>query len=553
MQGKTIVVVEDRHEQREPLVNALVRRGFHAIGAATAAAARRIIGELGEKTDVLVLDVVLDDPDEPETSGPDIAIESSARHPDWMPEHLFLTVHDQDADNYKLAMRLGAAVLLGKANVELNDIVQHVRALALKRALWVERSRVVERLGSISESSKSLSHAVGKFCREMLAGELNACLGVPYVLLLTDERGTRNAATNTDLPLQYSSPYAAAQIMAHGINNISPPYVISEHDLTGLPTPSNDDEAYMLNRLAGASLVPLAGLKKFRLSLALLPPRSGEVKYREDSRLLASLLTQYVRPSVVEHFLGILIHLSTQKRARLKSISDLFLSLGQDQQRIVDEGVASQDLRGGSDTHQKLATMADDLQRTGAILGSAWNRTLTVASPRFEMNDLIRRVSLDSRQEQPAGGLDFAVEGTCYVRAVREEMRVVVKRLLQWLVQRGVETPPGVRPRVHVRCAEIEDGPLIVFEDRSRRLPPDLRARLFEPFATSVTATAEAGEGGPGLNLPLYLAKVLVEEKYGGSLEDETDEMDGEVGHRLVMRFGPARAEPESVGVGAAF
>lgn len=553
MQGKTIVVVEDEDAQRRALVSALTRREFQAVGAATAAEARRAIAELGEQTDVLVLDVKLEDADEPETTGPDIALESRRQHSDWMPEHLFLTVHDEVADNYRLALRLGAAAFLGKDKVELNDVVQHVRALALKRALRVDRPRVVERLGSISESSKSLSHAVGKFCREMLAGELDACLGVPYVLLLTDERGTRNAATNTDLPLGYAAPYGAAQVMAHGINNVSPPYVISEHDLTRLPAPADVAEAQVLDRLAGASLVPLAGMKNFRLSLALLSPRPEEVKYREDSRLLASLLTQYVRPAVVEHFLGILIHLSTQKRARLKSISDLFLSLGQDQQRIVDEGVAARDLRAESDTHRKLATMADDLRRTGAILGSAWSRPLTDASPRFEMNDLIRSVSLDSRQEQPAGGLDFAVEGTCHVRAVREEMRVVVKRLLQWLVERGAETPPGARPRVHVRCAEHEDGPLIVFEDGSRRLPPDLRARLFDPFATSLATASEAGEGGPGLNLPLYLAKVLVEEKYGGCLEDETDEMDGEVGHRLVMRFRPARAEPEGAGAGADF
>lgn len=553
MQGKTIVVVEDEDAQREPLVNALARRGFHAVGAATAAEARRVIGELGEKTDVLVLDVVLEDADEPDTTGPDIAIESSARHPHWMPEHLFLTVHDKDANNYKLAMRLGAAALLGKDSVGLDGVVQHIRALALKRALRVERARVVERLSSISESSKSLSHAVGKFCREMLADELDACLGVPYVLLLTDERGTRNAATNTYLPLGYGAPYAAAQIMAHGINSISPPYVISEHDLKGLPAPANEAERQVLDRLAGTSLVPLAGLKNFRLSLALLLPRPGEVKYDEDSRLLASLLTQYVRPAVVEHFLGILIHLSTQKRARLKSISDLFLSLGQDQQRVIDEGVDAQDLRAESDTHHKLAAMADDLWRTGAILSSAWSRPLTDAAPSFEMSELIQSVSFDSRQSPPAGGLDFAIEGTCHVRAIREEMRVVVKRLLQWLVHRGAETPLGARPRVHVRCAELEDGPLIVFEDGSRRLPAELRARLFEPFATLVPATTGVGEGGPGLSLPLYLAKVLVEEKYGGSLEDATDEMDGEVGHRLVMRFGPARADPESPGPGAAF
>ena len=42
----------------------------------------------------------------------------------------------------------------------------------------------------------------------------------------------------------------------------------------------------------------------------------------------------------------------------------------------------------------------------------------------------------------------------------------------------------------------------------------------------------------------MYLAKTLVEEKYRGWLEDKSDEMEGEVGHRLVMQLHKA-FEPE--------
>jgi hypothetical protein len=67
---------------------------------------------------------------------------------------------------------------------------------------------------------------------------------------------------------------------------------------------------------------------------------------------------------------------------------------------------------------------------------------------------------------------------------------------------------------------------------------------LFEPFSTSVVRTSGGGESGPGLYLPLYLAKVLVEEKYGGRLSDESDTMDGDIGHMLMMCFRPPRGQP---------
>jgi len=37
----------------------------------------------------------------------------------------------------------------------------------------------------------------------------------------------------------------------------------------------------------------------------------------------------------------------------------------------------------------------------------------------------------------------------------------------------------------------------------------------------------------------------LVEEKYGGRLEDKSDELEGAIGHRVVMRFNSSDAKPD--------
>ncbi|HEX8174363.1 MAG TPA: hypothetical protein VF543_04500 [Pyrinomonadaceae bacterium] len=536
MQEKTVVIVEDDDPTRENLQEEIKMRGFRARGAGTVAEAYRIIQDLGEETDVMVLDMALEDPDDPET-GADIAIRVRDQHPTWLPEYLIITGYPNVLNYYRLALRLGAAAYLARGEVEDEDIVRHIRALALKRSLRVERPAVMEALRSISESTKNLSEAVRKFCREMLAGELTTCLGAPYILLLTDERGTQNVATNTNLPTGYEASYAAIQAMAHAITKPASPHVVSLEDIENLPPPANVVEKEVLARLPGAALLPLGAAMNFRLSLALFVPRPEDLGYTEDTGLLAAVLAQHVRPSIVEHFLGILVHLDSQKRAMLKSISYFCLYVGQDQQRIIDEGVASKELQEESGIHRSLTTMADDLRQTGTILNSAVKSLPQDALTTFEMKDLIEREFADLREVMGLGDFELRIEGSCQVKA-GDDLAIAIKRMLQWLAQRRAETPPNLSPAIHVRCMEREYSSVITFEDRSRRLSAKFRERLFEPFSTSVILAAGASSSGPGLYLPMYLAKVLVEEKYGGWLKDESDLMEGETGHRLVMSFG---------------
>lgn len=543
MHSKTVLVVEDEVSQRIPLKEKLKSRGFRAEAAGTVAEAYCIIETLGEEIDVMVLDMRLDDPDEPDTTGADIGIRVRDQHPDWMPEFLIRTVYSDEVNYYKLAVRLGAAAYLSKGETELANVVRHVRVLALKRSLRMGRPQVMETLSSISLSTKNLSEAVERFCRGLLAREFNACLGAPYILLLTDERGTQNLATNTDLPTGFEKLYTTLQTMAHGISNRSMPYVISQQELSNLPAPVNAFESKTLERLSGAALLSLAIVKNFRLSLALFDPLPGEMEYPEDTEQLAAVLAQYVGPTIVEHFLSILVHLEAQKKAMLKSVSYLCLFLGQDQQTILEKAISTRDLAEGSEGHEKLAMMADDLWETGTMLNSAANNKPEENFTQFEISHLIEKAFDELRDVLPGDELTFNIEGSCRVKANPYDMEIAVKRLLQWLAQRRTETPADQRPEINVQCSERDDTSLIVFEDRSRRLPEKLREYLFEPFSTSVVLPAGRSGPGPGLYLPLYLAKVLVEEKYGGWLDDKSDQMEGEIGHRLVMRFTLAKKE----------
>jgi DNA-binding NarL/FixJ family response regulator len=540
---KTVAIVENQKHQREALQMMLERLGLRAFGAATVAEAYKLIEELGDGLDVMALDMSLADPEARNVTGADIAIRMRDLHPDWTPERLIITAYPT-AVNYRLALRLGVAAFLSKDEAVLEDFVRHIRVLALKRSLRADRPQVMLTLASVSASAKTLSGAVDKFCREMLAEELDACLGAPYLLLLTDEGGAQNVATNTDIPTGYLPLYEDVQAVAHGITKFDTPYVTWEHDADNPPSGATEAERRAMARLEGAALLPLASVRDFRLTLALFNVRPGESDYAEDAGQLAAVLARHVRPSIIEHFLSILIQLDTQKRAMLKSISYLCHYIGHEQQRIVEGGVTLGHLREESGTLRSLRLMADDLRQTGAVLSSAADGPRKGALTTLEMRSLIDQEfrSLRGLPDMNLEALHLRAEGNCRVRA-GEDLGIAVKCVLQWLTQRHTQTPSGVAAGITVLCAEREDGSSVTFEDRSRRLPREVREHLFEPFSTSLTLLAGAGRGGPGVYLPLYLSKVIVEEKYGGRLEDESDGMEGEVGHRLVMRFDPPGQE----------
>jgi hypothetical protein len=109
--------------------------------------------------------------------------------------------------------------------------------------------------------------------------------------------------------------------------------------------------------------------------------------------------------------------------------------------------------------------------------------------------------------------------------------------VLQWLVQRRNQTPPDIKQQINVHCDESNALTSITFEDCSHRLPHKLREQLFMPFSISAIPQEGTKLSGPGLYLPLFLAKMLVEEKYGGWLDDRSDEISSTLGHRLVMSF----------------
>jgi hypothetical protein len=128
----------------------------------------------------------------------------------------------------------------------------------------------------------------------------------------------------------------------------------------------------------------------------------------------------------------------------------------------------------------------------------------------------------------------LSIEGDCAIRANREHLLVMVSSILQWFVQRFIDTPPGIEPHISVRCSHSQQGAELIFQDRSRRLDKVLREHLFTPFANALPESHDSN-GRARLYSSLFLAKQLVEKKYEGILEDISDAISDSANESGVM------------------
>ena len=560
MRQKIVFIIENESGVRTTYETELKQRGFDVYSAETVKDARFYIKELGEKIDVALLDMKLEtDPDEPGTSGAELGLELKSKCINITPEFLIRSGFSEVA-YFKSALELGAAAYLAKTDTRIDDVVRHVRALLLRHYLKVENPTVIEELNRIAATTKNITDSIRSFCEHILAPAFEDCLGAPFMLLLTDENETQNIAGSADMPLTPERMYHTLQAMTHANADPAVPYEFNAAHFQTEMARSQDN--FMIKQLEGSAFISLASVNNYRLSLGILkaPPKQA---FPEDPLKLASLVSRYVRSTVCENFIKILVHIDTKRKTTLGSTSQLCLFLGQEQTTIADEGVSTGELVKGSTTHLRLQSMADDLQETGVILTNVAQSLDRSEMTRVQMTSLIMDAWEDLRDAWQLSDIKFNLDGECSVYADQDDLYIIVARVLQWLAQRRAATEPPFQPTIIVHCESDDRSARLIFEDRSKRLLANLRERLFEPFtlaapsARGLAAARQSAEAEisvedikasarrPGY-LPLYLAKTLVEEKYHGWFEDKSDEMEGEVGHRLVMQLHRA-FEPEAI------
>src|SRR6185295_7821106 len=218
MAKKSVLFVEDEDLQRRSIHRQLDWSGFDVESAGDAAGARRAVEARAEPFDVVVLDMRLDKDDrldKGDVTGADLGLEFRQRKAwrSWPAEFLINSAYSEEA-YYKQALKLGAAAYLHKRN-DLTDVVDHVRVLALRRALSVDRPGIVERIRSIALTSLSGDEAIDRFCSEVVCAELREALPLDHLVLLTKPGRTRGFSSRPGLPEEHAI-YETIQALTHG-------------------------------------------------------------------------------------------------------------------------------------------------------------------------------------------------------------------------------------------------------------------------------------------------------------------------------------------------
>jgi DNA-binding response OmpR family regulator len=538
---KKVLIIEDEDALRIALQISLNESGFDVYGAGNVAAAQRLAGQLWEELDVVILDMELGDPQEPRTTGADIGIEFRQKKSAFPPESLIYSARNE-VDYYRLALKLGAAVYLAKEETALPSVVQHVRALALRRALNGQNPKVVAKVAQIAGESRSVAEAVMAFCRRVLKPEFESCLGgVHFVILFSEGETTRNCADNAGLPEEASPLYHTVQALAHGGGDLPTPFIFSA---SRLGVSADPESVRLYEKLDQAAFFPLTLLNDIKLSIGILGG-DGRVE-AADAGALCRLLAHYLRATILDSLINLWSRWSEFKtRAVRTNTAKLCLFVGQEIRDSLEPLKVDQ-----------LELLAEDLRDTGELLIQLENGGLNEAVKTLSMKEVVLTTWdwVARSVPQPPPKLDL--RGDCTVEAKRSDLELIVSRVLQWFAYRRAATSPGVDPLIRIDCEAVADVATVLIEDNSPRLHKRLRIELFTPFtqaistpfggvetgAGAVSATGADAEQNAGLSrgryLPLYLAKMLVEGRYDGLLQDCSDEIeDRSYGHRILIRF----------------
>jgi len=520
-----ILIIEDEDPQRIGIQIDFESRGLSVRGVKNVQDAREAFKELGEELAVMVLDMRLDDPQAPGVTGADLGLEVRAGKLRRLPEFLILSGHSQ-LEYYQRAIRLSVAAYLSKEDTSSDQLIRHVRALLIRRNLSVDDHDVSRRIAQIAEKSQSVSEATAGFCSEILAPVLSRFLGAPHIILLGDGHSILAFQNGAKAPQELQPIYEKVEMAIYAKMNASEPFVIDSNIL--LEITGDDIDAASTEGILGAVFLPLPFGHEIRLSIGILP---SDQPLAEAPKELALILSHYLHRSVLETLFYMLEqHLNF--RARLDAAQSLAYAsscIADDQLAILSDAVGDKEIRTDSESFRRLMSLSEELRDTGQTLMMLEGERSEAAPEPIEICSLVLDVLEDL--DVPLLKDRDIVRGDCLSIMPRDDLFIALSRVIQWFAQRLEEHPSS---KFHIICEETPEGASVTFEDSSPQLPLRLRQRLFSPFAQPAPAAKREREG-VGRHFPLYLAKVLVELKHGGKLEDRSDELPENLGHKFAM------------------
>jgi CheY-like chemotaxis protein len=544
MRESGVLIVEDNELQRRVLEKELKDTGFCPWSATSVKNARDLAREHGDDLDVVVLDMRLNWSDAVDDKGNDISGADLGRSINdemngYPPEFLIISSYRKE-DYFQSAIKLGVAAYLHKlseSQLDTEEIVRHIRVLALRRTLNVACPETASWLQRVVTECREQREIIADFCREVLCRQLASTLGVPSAIILSNEEGSfcysSDACSNAEGP---DSAFSIIQDTVHQGLRHGEPFILDDLEKLG----DSGDPALLL-RFEGAAALPLTVEGNIRLSLCILP-KQGEGQLSEDAHALACVLAEYFRPAV----LAFLVRISAMcaelvNRAILSATSRACLYSGQEQVSLLSAVMEADPRVAGDPRLMRLMELAEDMRDIGERLGDILPDEEHAEAPeRFEKVNLAELVRKAWDEVCQVHDIDtvLEVDGQAVVKGIREDLLFAVSKLLQWFADRMVMSGEESAPSARITCDALEKQGRLILQDSSPRLHSSLRERLFFPFSQKLPKLRlekERSEKYPSEHMPLYLARILIELPNKGRLQDQTDDLSEEKGHRFLI------------------
>lgn len=538
--AKMVVVVENNEGLRTSLVKSLKHRGFDAKGLATREEVRQSVSELLKEVDVAVLDLDLEDANAPTTTGLDAGQDIVEHQPALPPKRIVYSDHT-NTEQYRAAADSGIDAFIPKTS-GVTTLYNQVRTSGLVRALSPVRAEISEKIERIAEQSLNRINEARKICLEVIAPEVDACLDVPCIFLLsrgpkTEILGHKNAAGVEAL---LKAAQVQDRIFAEKEKQEAKPLELSPEDLNAPPEELSDS----FRQLERSGFLPLFEEDDQRLSIGILSAPLDDYFWKEKDPLhFARNLIRELPEPIVKQFKYLSHVKAIIEKTKLKHTSGFCLYVGETQINALEESLEEKEIEDSNACFRRLKRLADDLRATGIefsrIIEAPRTETDTADAKKTSASEVINEAW--NMIKKRGNALELRSIGPDLELTIpRRDLLVAALRMLEWLAQRQDKIPPGAPKVVEVVYGSERGHAAISFKDHSRRLGGQIRRRLFEPFTQGTTTSANAknqGDTQPGLYLPLYLAKTLLTVKNHGSLEDCTDELTSEQGHCFVFTF----------------
>lgn len=555
MKPLKVLVLEDQQNVRWLLKADIGKAGFEVLEAANVSEARRILETQTRELAVAVLDIRLDDRAHPEVTGLDIGLELKERALHQRLEVPGLVVHTTftNPQYYDYAIQLGAASYLVKGKTDTTDVVRAVRREALHYLIRTGSealSEVIRSPGS-APGFGSVGHGQGCLvCDRVLLPALDRVYGGRFALVHRAGRSQPHVGHPGDSSLSPLSDVRGGTW--ERLLNVCVGY----REGSGSSTEIGRE---VIDRIAGTG----PALRDHSAD-ALMGGRAVAVEFgREDSLMivllpgLSGLSAQASLSTECECLRGAL---SGASAGALIGAAKLAAAVMNERERriAVRETFAETALYVGAEltsmTRQALEPDADP----GAVR-VAMRRIEGLGETLWESGELLARLhepSADApvvdlsavageavRAVNGRYGKDAAlsVRGDAKVNGDGVQITEAMVRLLGWFVERARTAAPAERPLVGVTLRRSEHGVEISLESpNGPRLPAEIRHRLFRPFSELGTAAHSWGPEDrttPSTRAPLFVAAMIVEQGWGGEIIDESQGLEGDRGHRFVVRL----------------